>query len=386
MADRGRARTRTRSPSKGGSIVNDESQKHKDKKNKKKDKEAKKKEAARLLAEAEAVSSESSDAADAAEALALPDNNTTIDPALINSLCRAINTMTSSMSKVEKGLEQVQTELRQQKSQVAAVVSTVEKIAANTNERIMQFETDMKAANIDIDARIAKLVASTSTPRPDSYASAAASGAASSAGPARAAAMGGPPAGGHRPTRLWIKGFKETLTTKFLNEYARKAVGRLPPDLRSGAKSGAPGFGTAVYIDYPLGTPMAPIKAALLDLALKHTDDAGEEHSLRITPDQPLAVRHKGRVLGELWKLVEPYLTGLPAASRPKDFKLGNSNGKLFLVLDHRPLELFATSFDDLGNMNVTPNLANLGKYQIDDTMAQSWAAAASRSAARSGQ
>jgi t-SNARE complex subunit (syntaxin) len=75
-------------------------------------------------------------------------------------MCRAINTMTSSMAKVAKGLEQVQTELRQQKSHVDVVVTQVEKIAANTAVRMQKFEDAMKTKNEDIDARLAKLAAS----------------------------------------------------------------------------------------------------------------------------------------------------------------------------------------------------------------------------------
>jgi hypothetical protein len=383
MAARGR--DRTRSPSKGD-VAKTKSQQKKDKK---KERDAKKKEAARLLAEA-VSSSDSSD--EMPEAIALPDNNTTVNADLVNTLCRAINTMTTSMAKVELGLEKVQTELRQQKTHMEAVVTQVEQIAASTESRMKKFDDDMKAKNDDIDARLAKLAASTGSTYPKAgsaptYAAAAApSGASGSGGPAPTAPTGNAHLGVHRPTRIWIKGFKETLTTKYLNEIAKKAVDRLPPELRTGAKTGAPGFGTAVYIDYPVTTRVAPIKAALADLDLKHTDESGTEHSLRITSDIPLAIRHKGRVLGELWKTVEPHLADLPAAVKPKDFKLGNSNGKLFLIIDHRPLELFATSLDDLGSLHVAPHTTNLKKYQIDDAMAQAWIASACRTATRSGQ
>jgi hypothetical protein len=83
---------------------------------------------------------------------------------------------------------------------------------------------------------------------------------------------------------------------------------------------------------------------------------------------------------------VEPHLDGLPPAHRPKNYKLGNSNGKLFLVLNSRPLELFATSLDDQGNLSIIANEANLRKFEINDALAQSWAATAARSARRAGQ
>jgi hypothetical protein len=373
MADRGRARdSRSRSPSKGG---------RKSKKEKKADREKKKDEARKILEQPDSDSSE--EAHGTGSTVALPTDVQQIDADLINSLCRSINTMTTAMAKVEQGLSQVQHELRLQKAQIESVVTQVETIATNTDARMKQFEADMKAANDDIDGRLAKLAAATASSRPVSFASAAARGAAGSAGPAPTVAAGGPPAGGFRPTRVWIKGFKETLTTKYLNEYARKAADRLPPDLRGVAKTGAPGFGSAVFLDFPDGTLMNPIKSALIDMDLKHTDESGVEHSLRISTDQPLEVRHKGRALGELWKLVEPHLSGLPAASRPTGFKLGSSNGKLFLVLNNRPIELFSTYIDDRGAMHINPNLDNLGKYQVDEAMAQSWACAASRSAAR---
>jgi hypothetical protein len=272
-----------------------------------------------------------------------------------------------------------------------AVVTQVEHIAFTTATRMKKFEDDMKTKNDEIDTRLAKLAASTGSPRPPAgpgptYASAAASAGPSGSGGRAPASSGSAPLGGQRPTRIWIKGFKETLTTKFLNEYAQQAINKLPADLQAGAKTGAPGFGSAVYIDYPANTRVASIRTALQELNLKYKDENGTEHQLRILPDIPLVVRHKGRVLGELWKVVEPHLSDLEPALRPANFKLGNSNGKLFLILDHRPLELFATSVDGQGTLHVTPHVANLKKYNIDEAMAQAWISTACRSASRGGQ
>jgi hypothetical protein len=261
------------------------------------------------------------------------------------------------------------------------VVSQVEKIVANTTERMTKFETDMKAANDDINARIAKLT--TTTPATPTHA-AAAGRAASSTAPASSSATVAP--GGYRPTRIWLKGFRETLTSKFLNEYSKNALARISPDLSAGAKPGAPGFGAVVYIDYPPGTLMNPIRKALTDLQLVHKDEAGTEHPIRVATDQPLAVRHKGRLLGELWKLVEPHLANLPSDSRPRNFKLGTSNGKLFLVVSDRPVELFSTTMDDQGNLTVHMNEKNSPKYGITESMAQSWITTATRAAERAGQ
>jgi hypothetical protein len=183
-----------------------------------------------------------------------------------------------------------------------------------------------------------------------------------------------------------LKGFRETLTSKFLNEYAKQALDRISPDLRAEAKLGAPGFGAVVYIDYPLGTLMNPIRKALVDLKLVHKDEEGNEHPIRVATDQPLAVRHKGRLLGELWKLVEPHLANLPDGSCSRGFKLGTSNGKLFLVISERPVELFATALDDQGNLTVNLSAKIPKKLGITESLAQSWITTATKAADRAAQ
>jgi hypothetical protein len=73
----------------------------------------------------------------------------------------------------------------------------------------------------------------------------------------------------------------------------------------------------------------------------------------------------------------------LPDDIRPKDYKLGNSNGRLFLVLVNRPMELFSTSLDGEGNMHTTPNEPNLNKINVKPELAQAWVTAATRAAVR---
>jgi hypothetical protein len=392
MADRGR--DRTRSPSKGADVEPmSKSQR------KKKEKEAKRKEAARLLAE---VAASSSDDADTnikpnADAIALPEDSSSISVDMFNSLCRSVNSINSTLQSMSQGMDGMRAQLRDQKEQVRAVVNQLSQLHIDTEKKHEHFTKDMSDLNDEINKKLADMnnkftgagpsvnSASPSWPAASSG-SAAASGASSSSAAPPPSRSGLPLAGGRRPTRLWIKGFKETLTTKYLNEFARKALDRISPELRAGAQPGAPGFGAVVYIDFPTNTMMNPIKNALADLKLSHTDSAGDLHPLRISADQPLAVRHKGRALGELWKLVEPHLAGLPVADRPTDYKLGNSNGKLFLVINNRPAELFSTSLDDQGNLSITGNEKNLAKYKVNDEMAQSWAASAARSALRAGQ
>jgi hypothetical protein len=374
MPERGRATerdSRSRSPSKKGK---------KGKKDKKSDREKRK------ASDTDSSGEASHGTGSAAPlAVALRTDNSVLTVDFVNSLAGSINALTRSVQDIHLGMQVMQKESKEQRGQISAILGELHGLNTKIEATNSKYQSDMDTLNKEIEQKLAMLKAGPGLPSRPASSAAAASSAASSGPPVPVASLGGPPSGGHRPTRIWIKGFKETLTTKFLNDFARKAVDRLPPELRAGARTGAPGFGPAVYIDYPITTKVAPIKDALNSLKLTHTDEKGEMHTLRISSDLPLAVRHKGRVLGELWKLVEPYLDGLPAAVKPKDFKLGNSNGKLFLVLEHRPVELFATSVDDSGTLHITPNLANLNKYQINEGLAQSWASSASRSAARSG-
>jgi hypothetical protein len=303
----------------------------------------------------------------------------------VNSLASSINALTTNMQEIQIGMATLQRESREQRGQIATIVGELQGMRSLLQQTNQKYENDMHNLNKEINDKLnkmkadtAKLAAAPSTTPASSYA-AAASRAASSSG-------GGPVGGTHRPTRIWIKGFGEVLTTRFLNDFAQGAVDKLPPELRAGAKTGAPGFGPAVYIDFPPDSRIAVIKDALVKLSLKHTDEGGKVHPLRISSDLPLAVRHKARVLGELWKLIEAHLTSHPSCSSLSGFKLGNSNGKLFLITGPRPIELFSTSVDDHGTLHINPNLTNLNKYEISDAMARSWATSAACSAARTGQ
>jgi hypothetical protein len=330
---------------------------------------------------------ESSDSQDpgtaSARQLAIPAGEQVLTVDFVNSLASNISELMISVRDLHTGMKEVQKEQRDQRSHISGILTEMQAMRSNIAANNEQHKHEMEALSKEVETKLASLRANTAAMKPPSSTSASSA----PSGPPGPPAASPPSAevSGHRPTRIWIKGFKEVLTTKYLNDFAQKAVARLPPALQEGAKTGAPGFGSAVYVDYPTSTRVAPIRTALQELNLKHVDANGKEHMLRIHPDIPLAVRHKGRVLGELWKMVEPHLGNLGPANRPKNFKLGNSNGKLFLILDHRPLELFATQVDGQGTLHVTPHVEHLKKYEVDEAMAQAWIASACRSASRGG-
>jgi hypothetical protein len=368
---------RSRSPSKGGKQSKQE---------RREERERKKQTGARGTQSPDTDSSEApADARASARhtALALPAEDSVLTADFVNNLATNIGELMISVRDLAKGMKEVQQEQKDQRSHIAGILTEMQTMRADISAGNERHQKEMAELNSEIEAKLASLRAAPTTPKPPLT-----SASSSSYGP------GGPPAapppssgaGGFRPTRIWLKGFKEVLTTKFLNDFAKKAVARLPPDMQVGAKTGAPGFGAAVYIDYPSTTRVAPIRLALQEMDLKHTDEQGVEQSLRVHPDIPLAIRHRGRVLGELWKFAEPHMENLDSKHRPKEIKLGNSNGRLFLILSHRPVELFATKTDDQGTLHVVPNLANLHKYKVDEAMAQSWVTSACASASRGGQ
>jgi hypothetical protein len=287
--------------------------------------------------------------------------------------------MHSAVAKMSTGMDKVQEELRSQKAQVQTVVSQLKQLHLDTSKKMTTFEEDMAKMNKDIDSKLSemgRLLASPPSGIP-AVASASSSAVASTTPTSRPPASQG---GSHRPTRIWLKGFRETLTTKFLNNYANNVINKLPPHLRPDARSGAPGFGAVVYIDFPAGTNMGDVKNAIQDMNLTHTDADNEVHKLRTSPDIPLAVRHRGRVLGELWKLVQPHLD---TQSDITGYKLGNSSGRLFLIAGDRPTELFRSFADDSG-LRIVPNDRNLMTYNINSDLAASWITAASKAAVRS--
>jgi hypothetical protein len=80
--------------------------------------------------------------------------------------------------------------------------------------------------------------------------------------------------------------------------------------------------------------------------------------------------------------LIQPHLD---VQTNCVGYKLGNSNGRLFLISGDRPVELFRSTLEG-SDLHVTANDANLHKYAVTAAQAAAWIDAASRSAIRGGQ
>jgi hypothetical protein len=315
-------------------------------------------------------------------AVALPTDNTVLSLEFVNSLASSINDLTTTMRDVQLGMQALQRESREQRGQLADFVTELQSMRTMMQTNNQRYENEMADLNKDIKNKLEQMKAETAARRTSASTS---SSSGSAAAQAASPVGGGPPAArpAHRPSRLWLKGFAETLTTKALCTFADSAVARLPEHLRAGAKAGAPGFGAVVFIDFPPAAPITTIKQHLVDLKLQHKLEDGSLKDIRVTNDMPIPVRYKAKVLGELWQKVKHHLTTLTPDERPDPVQLSNNNGKLFIVIGSRPQELFDTMLDPQGNIQVNAKHTNLLKYKVTSEMADAWIVDAIASSAR---
>jgi hypothetical protein len=318
--------------------------------------------------------------------LAIPIGDQVVSADFVNSLASNINELMVSVKDLHLGMQAMQKESKEQRGQISAILGELQSmrssIAANNNK----YKDDMNNLNKDIEAKLASLRASSGNPLPSASASASASS--TSAGPSRppsspstAAAVGPRPS--HRPTRIWFKGFGETLTTKALNQFTSEAVARLPQELGKDAKSGSPGFGQVAYVDFPPTAPITTIKQHLIDLKLQHTLENGDKQNIRIANDVPIPVRYTSKVLGGLWQQVKEHLSKLADPAVPDPIQLSTSNGKLYLIRGARPLLLFDTRPAANGSLQVTPKTDNLALFNITVELAEAWITDAVKAASR---
>jgi hypothetical protein len=304
----------------------------------------------------------------------------------VNSLATSINGLTSAMKEVQLGMQVMQKESREQRAHIAAIVTELQDMKHLVQTNNQKYEKEMSALNSDIKSKLASLRASSGKPLPSG--SAAASTSPAAAGPSgppstSTSSSAAGPRPSHRPTRLWFKGFGETLTTKALNQFTSEAVARLPLELGKDAKSGAPGFGQVAFVDFPPSAPITTIKQHLNDLKLQHTLENGDKRNIRIANDMPIPVRYSSKVLGGLWQQVKEHLTKLADPSVPEPIQLSTSSGKLYLVRGARPLLLFDTHPDSNGILQVIPKTDNLALFKITVELAEAWVKDAVKAASR---
>jgi hypothetical protein len=283
-------------------------------------------------------------------------------------------------------MSEIRKEAREQRSQIKTVVEEMQRMSIDTAEQNRNFKKDMKDLNKDINDKLAMLKKRTDAlpaagaPSAATYSAAAASDLPRpwSEGPLLAAPTRGP---GEHPYRLWLKGFRDTLTTKQLVHFATTQVlTKLPPTLQAGAVARAPGFGAAVYIDFAATTDMKDAKNQVNAMKLTYTNSENNTVDIRASGDISLKVRYKNKFVGEVWSRLRKHLEEQPNFG---PFQIAQSSGKMFVLKNEKPTEVFKVVYDEKGAMTLEPKTANLVTMGVDDQLAAKWISLAADAAAR---
>jgi hypothetical protein len=285
--------------------------------------------------------------------------------------------MTRMLQQVLAGLSALRTDVNASNAksdQVAAAVCALD----------TKFENKIADLKTEFDSKFAVLASAA----PAAVAAWPALGAASgSSDGARVAPAAGPPA--KQPhsaaaapkgsavvtNRLWVKGFATCQTTKMMATYANKYINLLSPDLVAKAAVKATNFGVSIAIVFPSKADADAAFDALKEHHLEFIDKSTRRtEALRITKDKPQAVRNRDRVIGALWKRANDHLV---ASAKLPGFKLMQSNGKLYVVHDEVPWELFKIAqgkSDDKVSFEVTAHNANCEFIGIATVVSGVWA------------
>jgi hypothetical protein len=281
-------------------------------------------------------------------------------------------------------LQQVLVGLAALRTDVCASNAKSEQVAAAVCALDTKFDNKIADLKTEFDTKFAVLASAA----PAAVAAWPAPGAASgSSDGARVASAAGPPA--KQPpsaaaapkgsavvtNRLWVKGFATCQTTKMMADYAKQYIKLLTPDLEAKAAVKATNFGVSIAIVFPSKADADAAFDMLKEHHLEFIDKSTRRtEALRITKDKPQAVRNRDRVIGALWKRANDHLV---ASAKLPGFKLMQSNGKLYVVHDEIPWELFKIAqvkSDDKTSFEVTAHNANCEFIGIATVVSGVWA------------
>ena len=296
---------------------------------------------------------------------------------MMQQILTSLNALTVNVQTLSDGMSHLRQDMDSQRGQLDRVLEHVNKLETKTAQDFESYKESAEQANEAINKKIADMEKNLKHNQPTS---ARASGSAAAAGSGPASPAAAPRPADHKPLRLWLRGFGETLTTRFLVNFAKEAIAGMPPNMQESVRVGAPGFGAAVFLDCHDERVLHFTKDFLSGKSLKHRDSNGKEQAIRIGRDLSLPIRHRAKVLGELWTSVDQHMkTSLPG----DEYKLGTSNGQLFLIRGDRPTQLFRTAVNGKGCLETEINNQGMQKIGASDDIAKAWVAAAERAAAR---
>ena len=306
---------------------------------------------------------------------------------MMDQILSSLNALTVNVQTLNDGMTHLRKDMDSQRSQVDRVLEHVHKLEAKTTKDFQDYKDSAEKANEAINKKIASMEQRLQGGRPSSAgASGSAAAAASPTPPPTSTAPAARQPGDRVPGRVWIKGFREVLTTKQQVEFIKKEVlPKLPTDLREGARAGTPGFGSACYVDLSNDKSAGRARELLSDAALTWETFREGTVALRVSGDQAIAVRHRGLFLGELWGRTKEHLIINTAKLhlKPEEIKLGQSRGRLYFIWQGPPRELFATASPDSTGLECTANYPVLADLLVDQALADSWVSAARAAASR---
>ena len=153
----------------------------------------------------------------------------------------------------------------------------------------------------------------------------------------------------------------------------------LPADFKDEVKYKVRGFGYNFILRFP-GRDEAELALKMFERDKpEYTDKMdGKRYPLRFHRDKPRFVRSRDKVVGNLW---QPMRKAIIESKKHDEFKLGQSNGTLYVIDDDIPTRLFTISRvdkdDDDEPWQVKPMLENLATYGVDEDTARRLAEAA---------
>jgi hypothetical protein len=141
------------------------------------------------------------------------------------------------------------------------------------------------------------------------------------------------------------------------------------------------GLGRSFALKFPTAAAARDFREEIRDTLPSWCDPRTKEvHDLKIHSDQPLFVRLRDHLFAEIWKTALPKVQAKhgPAA------KLGQSRGKLWVIVDDYPLSLFGSrpDPDDPGRFLLDADYDNLNHYGVDQDEANAWMARALKAVA----
>jgi hypothetical protein len=179
-----------------------------------------------------------------------------------------------------------------------------------------------------------------------------------------------------KPDLVWVKGYTRDLTTKQLKAEASRLLA-LHDIEEEDVEVIVRGFGRSFAIQFATQDLARDFREEARDAQHAWVDPRDKlSHPLRFHGDKPLFVRLRDRVFAHLWRKVLP-----KAHAKHPDAKLGQSRGKLWIIVNDCPYSVFSSrpEPDDASKFMLEADADTCQEYDISREEANTWMAQALR-------